>query len=80
MRHAFLRESPKAFTTTLFWKRNKGTQVIPVPNGKKVKDVDIFLNGQSAVWLPKCIIDKHMEAIQRLHGCGLESLINSMIA
>jgi hypothetical protein len=52
MRHAFLRESPKAFTTTLFWKRNKGTQVIPVPNGKKVKDVDIFLNflnGQSAV-------------------------------
>ena len=38
MRHTLKRETPKAFTTTLFWKQNKGTQVIPVPNGNKVKD------------------------------------------
>jgi hypothetical protein len=43
VQHTLKRETPKAFTTTLFWKRNKGTQVIPVPNGNKVKDEDLIL-------------------------------------
>jgi len=43
VRHTLKRETPKAFTTTLFWKQNKGTQVIPVPNGNKVKDEDLIL-------------------------------------
>jgi hypothetical protein len=36
------RESPKALITTLFWKQYKGTRLIIVPNGKKIKD-DFFL-------------------------------------
>ena len=36
-RHGWYREHPKDFTTTLYWKLYKGTQVIPVPNGNKVK-------------------------------------------
>lgn len=28
----------RALTTTLVWKHSRGTQVIPVPNGNKVKD------------------------------------------
>mgnify|MGYP001160270915 FL=1 len=43
VQHTLKRETPKAFTTTLLWKRNKGTQVIPVPNGNKVKDEDLIL-------------------------------------
>jgi len=41
MQHTLKRESSKAFTTTLFRKLNKGTQVTPVPNGNKVKDREL---------------------------------------
>ena len=30
-------ELPKGLTTTLFWKLNKGTRLITVPNGHNVK-------------------------------------------
>lgn len=34
-----MRETPKALNTTLFWKHNKGTQLIAGSNGKKFKDI-----------------------------------------
>ena len=34
----WLREPPKALTTTLIWKLVRGTRLIIVPNGKKVKN------------------------------------------
>jgi hypothetical protein len=33
-----MRESPKVSTTTLLWKRNKGTRLIAEPNGKNVEN------------------------------------------
>ena len=55
-----MRGSPKDFTTTLYRKLYKGTQVIPVPNGKKVKYSEFLINSKmgnpqcdflSALWL-----------------------------
>ena len=36
--NTWLRELPKALTTTLFWKQKRGTRLIVVHNGKKVRD------------------------------------------
>ena len=47
-----MREIPKDFTTTLYRKLYKGTQVIPVPNGKKVKYSEFKID--SKMGNPQC--------------------------
>jgi len=60
-----MRESPKVLTTTLLWKRNKGTRLIAEPNGKNVKNTWTIRRE-----VPKFFF-KNMENPQRLGGDGL---------
>jgi hypothetical protein len=39
MQHLLMRELPKALTTTLSWKLDKGTRLIIGYNSNKVKDI-----------------------------------------
>ena len=50
--HILMRGIPKDFTTTLYRKLYKGTQVIPVPNGKKVKYSEFKID--SKMGNPQC--------------------------
>ena len=55
-------------TTTRAWKQVRGTQLIAVPNGKKVRSKTICSQ------VPKSVNSKDMGKVQRLDGCELEGI------